>query len=116
MDINGIWKAAFSSGNEAFGEGHARLEDGRVYGGDENYLYLGRYVQVGDTMTAIVDVINYTGAFIAVVGDIDRFMLHLTGVIVDGQIRLMGPIQGNENRKIVINLTRERLLMGRATG
>jgi hypothetical protein len=50
--MNGLWTAEFGSSTGIFGGGVAVFHDGRIWGGDATYYYVGEYTLTGTTFKA----------------------------------------------------------------
>jgi hypothetical protein len=50
--MNGLWTAEFGSSRGIFGGGVAFFHDGKIWGGDATYYYLGEYTLKGNTFKA----------------------------------------------------------------
>jgi hypothetical protein len=50
--MNGLWTAEFGSSTGIFGGGVAFFSDGKIWGGDATYYYVGEYATSGDTFKA----------------------------------------------------------------
>jgi hypothetical protein len=64
----GVYLVSFTSNLGSLGGGLPLFEGGRVHGGDEFFLYLGRYRIQGNRVTADLTVRHYQGALMSLFG------------------------------------------------
>ena len=96
MALSGFFKLVFSAQLAGAG-GVAVLDNGRIHGGDTQYLYAGNFEQHGDRLTAHLRIVAHAAAaLIAHRGIGGAFDLYLTGTAVDAAFSLSGasPIPG----------------------
>ncbi len=98
----GIYKVSFTSNQQLFGEGLALFEDGRIHGGDAQYLFLGRYNLGGNTVTAEVTVRHYQGQPISIFGTQKEFKLSVAGKVTGSDFRVQGHVVGQPQLTIQI--------------
>ena len=76
---NGIYHVRFSSSNRSVGEGLAVFKDGAVNGGDQGYLYSGRYNLSANVITGDLTVSRWNAGHTSVFGPLSTFTLSLKG-------------------------------------
>lgn len=85
--IDGLWTAEFGSSAGVFGGGVAVLRNGKVFGGDGGYFYLGEYTLTGNLFHASLEVIPFIQNYMSVFQTADkRFTLDLNGSLLDDNI------------------------------
>ncbi|HEY9127762.1 MAG TPA: GrlR family regulatory protein [Acidobacteriaceae bacterium] len=91
----GFWLAQFTS-LSGIGRGVVTLADGKVYGGDSGYLYIGGYQQQGETVSAQIHVSSFQPRAHSVMGQehSERFDLILTSTVAGKVITASGFIPG----------------------
>lgn len=102
--MEGVWTIHFVGVN-GFGTGVVTLINGNVLGGDQGYLYIGKYSELNDAFKAQVKVTKYATGVTNVMG-LDTFdleihglemlaagaptKLHITGTIPGTDLKLSG--------------------------
>lgn len=104
--INGLWSVQFSSSSGSFGGGIVVFQNGKVYGGDLGYYYIGSYKIEDDLISGEVAVANYSGAPHSVFGPINNFKLVLSGKVHSTNMTLNGNLVGQPNMTIGIQCTK----------
>lgn len=100
---NGFYKVNFVSNNQTLGKGIAAIVDGRVYGGDSQYLYKGTYsVQPSGTVCKL-HIIKHEATGVSIFGKADQFELDLLGGTTQpNSFQVTGFVVGNPSLKITI--------------
>ena len=98
--VEALWSVQFRSNTGAFGAGVAILENGRVFGGDAQYFYLGKYEVQDDAIKAQVDVTHYAGQPFAIFGQRKTVQIELSGPIQREGMRLMGQVSDQPTLRI----------------
>ncbi|MGK0299052.1 MAG: hypothetical protein ACI9XC_002678 [Gammaproteobacteria bacterium] len=94
---NGIWSVTFSSHILEF-KGVLILEDGRILGGDENFIYSGRY-KIKDTEIKMkVRVKKYNKYLKTLLPN--EYILSLHGEVNDNKLQLIGNPDIKKNMEI----------------
>lgn len=90
----GIYSMTFKSSLGYFGEGWALMDKGKVYGGDNRYLYRGRYENAEDSLKAEVRVSLYRHRDkpVSIFGFFEQFDLKLLGHSKGDEFTLMGEV------------------------
>jgi hypothetical protein len=99
--MEGFWTITFQ-GAEGWGTGVVTLISGKVFGGDEGYVYMGEYGDQDGVFSAHVRVTKHAPGVTNVMG-IDEFDLELNGLEMLGAARprtlhIEGRIPGTESR------------------
>lgn len=90
-----LWKVTFTSGNDA-GCGVISFRDGKVFGGDSGYYYIGSYsLKDAVQFIATVKVKRHTNNVISIFGNVPEFVLKITGNIINAPISFTGNIENN---------------------
>jgi hypothetical protein len=74
---SGIYYVIFKSHTGRFGDGLVVVDNGKIHGGDQRYLYRGFYKTDGQTVEADIQVSYYRGEAKSVLGHIAKFKLNL---------------------------------------
>lgn len=100
--ISGIYYVIFKSPAGKAGDGLAVIENGRIHGGDNRYLYAGRYWQDGSSLKAEIRVTYYRGKFESLFGPLSNFQLTLSGTSTAEHFNVNGHVIGQSQMKISI--------------
>lgn len=76
---SGIYSLRFQSALGLSGAGSIELRNGQLRGGDDEYLYLGTYIEQGNTFRAKVRVKHFRGSTESIFGDLEHFSLEMVG-------------------------------------
>jgi hypothetical protein len=99
MITEGVFSLRFESDKEQMGKGFAVFKDGRIRGGDEEFMYGGTYVlepaAAGSEINfqANVTVQYYKGINLAILGKMTRFPVELSGVFTPEKLFAHGKIK-----------------------
>ena len=79
MSLEALWTVRFGSNVGGVGAGIVVFETGRIFGGDQDYIYLGKYSVTpdGKQLSADVDVSNHSGNLRSIFGPLNQFTLHI---------------------------------------
>lgn len=69
MSLEALWTIEFQTADGWQNGGVVVLETGRVFGGDSQYYYLGKYELSGDEVEATIRAVHYHGAPTTAFGD-----------------------------------------------
>jgi hypothetical protein len=100
--VSGIYSVVFESNQRRTGSGIIVMDGQRCHGGDENYIYRGKFRNNEDTLQATVEVSNFTGQLESVMGPYDSYSLSLTGDETPYGFQLSGHIEGRPSDVITI--------------
>jgi hypothetical protein len=113
MSIEALWTVVFGSNTGGTGGGVVIFETGRIFGGDPDYIYLGKYdvSPDGKRLAADVEVTNYSNRRSSIFGPMSQFQLRIEADVPknDGSGTLMqakGYIVSNPDLQIGLLLTR----------
>jgi hypothetical protein len=109
--LDGLWTAVFSFGAVSSG-GIVLLREGRVFGGDSYYLYLGTYTaDTAGGFNASLRVSAYISGAVTIFGvPLREFELHLQGSVKGEQAQATGSVVGYPAASLRIGLTRRATL------
>jgi hypothetical protein len=94
--ISGIYSAVFASNNNVVGTGVAVFSDNALHGGDSSYYYKGKYRLGGsNSISAAVEVANYSGVPSSIFGPLTSFRLTLNGTFSDQGFVLSGQVDAS---------------------
>jgi T3SS negative regulator,GrlR len=117
MSIEALWTVSFTSNLGMSGVGVVAFEAGRLFGGDPDYIYLGKYDIAPDRqkLTCEVDVQNYSGRLSSIFGGLANFKLMIEGTVpksnaVGSMIQANGHLDGNQVFQVALILTKRALL------
>ncbi len=104
--LEALWSVEFVTPQGAEGAGVAIFETGRIFGGDSNYYYVGKFDLDGDVAHGIVEVTHYNGPPNTVFGPANRIQVVVSGQVQVPIMDLHGHLVGNPNQKIIIRCTK----------
>lgn len=109
MMTEGIFSLSFEADGKQLGSGFAAFKDGKIRGGDAEFLYNGTY-SVNETASASdphfkaeVSVQYYKGINLAIFGKMTQFPIEVSGVFTDECISAHGKIMRFSNDEIDLN-------------
>jgi len=79
--LEGFWTVQFQT-MASQGTGVVTLIDGKIFGGDAGYTYLGTYEENQDKVKARLEVRRYEDSVVSVFGTLVNFSLELNGRLV----------------------------------
>ena len=113
MSIEALWTVTFGSNLGMSGAGVVVFETGRLFGGDPDYIYLGKYdvTRDGQKITGEVDVSNHSGRLSSIFGGLPRFKLKIEGAVpksdaIGPMVQASGHLDGNPTFQIALTLTK----------
>ncbi len=79
MSLEALWTVRVVSNLGSGGAGIVVFETGRIFGGDQDYIYLGKYnvTPDGRQLTADVKVSNHSGNRSSIFGPLNQFTLQI---------------------------------------
>ena len=77
--LSGIFYVEFKANNNDFGRGLIIIDEGRANGGDDKFLFRGRFDTYNGDIQAVIEVNHYRGEPTSVFGPIKNFTLNLSG-------------------------------------
>lgn len=104
--LEALWSAEFASNLNILGSGVVVFETGRIFGGDAQYYYTGKYEVKNGTLTGELDVVNYNGEPWSVFGTLNQFSLSLSGQTNESTFDVEGTLNQDPSKKIIIRLTK----------
>jgi hypothetical protein len=117
MSIEALWTVTFTSNLGMSGVGVVVFETGRLFGGDPDYIYLGKYDLTPDKqkLTCDVDVQNYSGKLNSIFGGLAKFKLRIEGSVPKSDaagtiMQASGHLDGNQAFQIALTLTKRAQL------
>lgn len=102
----GIYHVTFSSPTSHIsGEGLAVITDGAINGGDQGYLYTGKFTAADSVLSSKLTVKQWRANFSGVFGNLSGFDLDLKGRVSDDwkTFSMRGNMTGNPQAAIVID-------------
>ena len=100
--MSGTYLVSFQANNNQFGEGLVVIRNGSVNGGDQTYLYQGRFDYYGDDIKALIEVRHYRGPLNSVMGALKQYTLSLSGKKSGGNFEVSGGMPNVPNIQIKI--------------
>jgi len=117
MSIEALWTVSFASNLGISGAGVVVFETGRLFGGDPDYIYLGKYdvTPDGQKLTGEVDVSNHSGRLSSIFGGLSDFKLKIEGTVpksdaIGTTVQASGHLDGNHAFQIALTLTKRAQL------
>ncbi len=99
---SGIYYVIFKSHTGSFGDGLAVVDNGKIHGGDQRYLYRGLYKTEGQTVEADIQVSYYRGELKSIFGHLPKFALNLSGNATSDAFKVTGRVFGQSQLEITI--------------
>ena len=107
--VEGFWLVQFE-GVQGGGGGVAVLLNGKLFGGDSGYTYIGTYQLAQTTLTARVHVHQFLPGIPNVLGMQGDFDLVISGVLDGEVIRGKAALAGNQATGLALKLSRQSTL------
>ncbi len=106
MSLEALWTVEFASleeGNQSnMGAGIVIFETERIFGGDNQFYYVGKYKVNNGMIEGQVKVTNYTGESHSIFGKLEEFKLSIKGKVEIPKMSLSGFIVDDPSKKILI--------------
>lgn len=106
MSLEALWTVEFASleeGNQSnMGAGVVIFETERIFGGDNQFYYVGKYEVSNGIIESQVQVINYTGESHSIFGKLDEFKLSIKGKVEIPRMSLSGFVVDDPSKKALI--------------
>lgn len=106
MPIEALWSLKFESDIGAYGGGVVAFQNGKVFGGDLQYTYIGTYSISGNVFSVKARISLYAGEPNSIFGPIASFNVKLSGKCDDREMILDGNIQGGSDNAMRVICTR----------
>jgi hypothetical protein len=105
--IEAMWSVRFVTNQNIGGNGVLVIENGKIFGGDSSYTYIGNFEIHDGRIKSNIKVSKYadTVGIISVVGS-DNYVLALSGKIDRDEMILSGNPSSNPQIDVVVKLTR----------
>jgi hypothetical protein len=103
MQSKSLWTVELLTDPPTPGAGVVIFEPDKVYGGDSDYYYVGKYDVKDGIMKGRVDVTNHTGHPNALFGDAKEFSLDFEGRADSKEINLKGHLINNPELQINVH-------------
>jgi T3SS negative regulator,GrlR len=117
MSIEALWTVTFASNLGASGGGVVIFETDRLFGGDPDYTYVGKYDVSADgkQISADLEISNYSGRLSSVFGPSAQFKIHIDAPFprddsIGSFMQAAGYVIGAPQLKIALTLTKRVLL------
>jgi hypothetical protein len=106
--MDGLWTAEFGSSAGMFGGGVVFFQDGRMFGGDGTYFYVGEYEFRGNTFQATLRVSPFIDGAESIFKTVGQDLtLNLVGSLTgEGRAIAQGHPSGMPNLKFGVKLTK----------
>jgi hypothetical protein len=104
--LEGFWIVQYE-GMAGNGGGVVLFIEGRVFGGDSGYMYMGSYETQADSVRAQVKVQNFLPNVPSVLGTVGDFELQIDGKVVGDIIKGTGSIPNSKAVGIALKLTKK---------
>ena len=108
--LEALWSVEFVSSLGLFGGGVVVFETGRVFGGDNNYYYLGNYKVEGETASGEAEITRYGQGVLSVFGPKEKFRIKVSGKLQEPIMELKGYLVDDPRMEIVMRLTKRAAL------
>lgn len=104
--VEALWSLEFISNQQIYGAGVIVLETDRVFGGDAQYFYVGRYKIESGIIEAEVDVQHYAGRPFSIFGPSQRHRVILKGKLVVPVMELQGCLANDPAQTFTVRCTK----------
>ena len=104
MALEQLWSVEFVSELSSEGGGVIVIENGKILGGDNNYFYIGSYDLKNNKFNATIDVKHYHGKCNPIFGELEEFILKLSGNSNEEEMLLVGNILEDPSRELHVCL------------
>jgi hypothetical protein len=107
--LEGLWTLQFISNLKNEGSGVLIFKDNKVFGGDNQYYYLGQYEIKNEVLNGIIEIKSHIDNPISIFGSEKSFILTFNSPIkiIGGKLIISGHRTSNINSKISIELTKQ---------
>jgi hypothetical protein len=106
MSIEALWTVEFVSvingQPSSIGAGVIIFETERIFGGDNQFYYIGRYKVDNENIEGQAEVINYSGESHSIFGELNRFKLNIKGKVTIPTMKLSGYMIDDPSKQIFI--------------
>jgi hypothetical protein len=99
----GLWTVSFQSNFQTVGTGVVVFVRDRLLGGDAFYYYDGNATINVDKLEAVIKVVRFNRAGMAIFGNLDSFSLKVEGELSATSMTLRGYMVEQPNMKITIS-------------
>ena len=104
--IDGFW-LVHAEGPQGSAGGVAVFANGKVFGGDSGFYYMGTYREKDGVVKARVAVHNFDPAITNILSVAKDYELHVTGTIKDDTIRGTAMVSGIPHQSLALQLTKK---------
>lgn len=103
--VKGFWIVQFM-GLHGNGGGVVVLNEGKVFGGDSGYTFVGTYKEEGDKLTCLVRVSKFLGSYISVLGVEGDYDLQMVTDTHENEMNGVMSVVGMPDRQLAVKLTK----------
>jgi hypothetical protein len=93
--LEGLWTVSFQSIMGNYMAGVLIFKEGRIYGGDATYYYLGDYVVQKNRITGQIEITHYGGPTSPIFGPMEKLRVTVTGKAKEPEMTLLGYLNDN---------------------
>ena len=104
--VEGLWSVEFISTEGGRGAGVVILETQRIFGGDSQYFYLGKYEVKYQKLEAEIEVTHYSGEPNSIFGRENNFWVKITGEFKGDVMMGQGHRVNNPQMELGVKLTK----------
>lgn len=105
--IEAMWSVRFVTNQSSAGNGVLVLENGKIFGGDSSFTYIGNFEVKDGIVRAEIKVKKYANvAGIHSISGSDEYILPLSGKLDRNEMTLSGKPSNNPQIDIVVRITR----------
>lgn len=108
--LEALWSVEFASNHNIIGSGVVVFETGRIFGGDAQYYYTGKYEVKNGLLDGNLEVVHYSGEPWSVFGTLKTFCLTLSGAPSEPTFDVEGIQEEDTSNKILIRLIKRAAL------
>lgn len=100
--MSGVYFVEFRANNNNVGQGLIAIDDGRINGGDNAFLFQGRLDTYNDQLRAVIEVTHYRGEANSIFGSVRQFTLNLSGSSDANTFKMSGGVANMQGASISI--------------
>lgn len=106
MALDGLWIVQFT-GTEVYGSGVAFFSNGKVFGGETGFYYIGTYEADGKVVKARVVIRNFDPAIPSGFGIVGDYEMDVSAMLQDNEMTGTAMIANQPQHSLGIRLTKK---------
>lgn len=106
MALDGLWIVQFT-GRDILGSGVAVFSNGKVFGGETGFYYVGTYEADGNVVTARVVIRNFDPAIASGFGIAGDYEMDVSAMLQDDKMKGTAMIAGQPQHSLGVHLSKK---------